>query len=183
MNNEYGYTLMHAKSRSRYHGGFTTINGRPNNTSAYNHDYYEKNKHKWNKKGQTMGGFIGDKANNLFSKWRKQALDSISDFMVDLSMLYLEKMMKDQRLKDLKVDQLVYDTFSPVINKMVNEAVDGAMDRMSKNAAKIATDTVNEVTKNAAKNATNAAADAVNNTNLNDVANNAMDWLNKQKRK
>lgn len=34
-------------SKSRYNGGFTTVNGRMNNTSEYNHDYYLKNKEKW----------------------------------------------------------------------------------------------------------------------------------------
>ena len=35
------------KSRSKYKGGFEQKNGRPNNTRAYNHDYYIHNKDKW----------------------------------------------------------------------------------------------------------------------------------------
>lgn len=35
------------KSKSRYKGGFEQKNGRPNNTRAYNHDYYIHNKDKW----------------------------------------------------------------------------------------------------------------------------------------
>lgn len=45
----YNLVLAHSsgRSRSRYSGGFTTVNGRLNNSSAYNHDYYVKNKDKW----------------------------------------------------------------------------------------------------------------------------------------
>ncbi len=32
---------------SKYQGGFQTVNGRLNNTSAYNHDYYIRNKYRW----------------------------------------------------------------------------------------------------------------------------------------
>lgn len=40
--------LWHAR-RSQYSGGFKVVNGRKNNTSEYNHNYYEKNKQKWRK--------------------------------------------------------------------------------------------------------------------------------------
>ena len=36
-------------NRSKYEGGFITKNGRSNNSQAYNHDYYMRNKDKWNK--------------------------------------------------------------------------------------------------------------------------------------
>lgn len=36
-------------NKSKYEGGFITKNGRPNNSQAYNHDYYLKNKDKWRK--------------------------------------------------------------------------------------------------------------------------------------
>jgi len=36
-----------SSSSSKYSGGFTTVRGRLNNTKAYNHDYYLKNKSKW----------------------------------------------------------------------------------------------------------------------------------------
>lgn len=39
--------LMHS-SKSKYKGGFVSKNGRMNNSSAYNHDYYINNKEKWN---------------------------------------------------------------------------------------------------------------------------------------
>ena len=52
-----GNFLAHAtKSRSKYAGGFK--NGK--NTSAYNHDYYLKNKAKWIKKGDVQGSFDED---------------------------------------------------------------------------------------------------------------------------
>lgn len=47
-----GATLQHAAVRkrgSKYKGGFKSVNGRLNNTSEYNHDYYVHNKDKWNK--------------------------------------------------------------------------------------------------------------------------------------
>lgn len=34
-------------NKSKYEGGFITKNGRSNNSPAYNHDYYMKNKDKW----------------------------------------------------------------------------------------------------------------------------------------
>ena len=48
----YNLVLAHSSdggSKSKYSGGFKTVNGRKNNTSEYNHDYYQKNKHKWKK--------------------------------------------------------------------------------------------------------------------------------------
>lgn len=48
----YNLVLAHSSdggSKSKYSGGFKIINGRKNNTSEYNHDYYQKNKHKWKK--------------------------------------------------------------------------------------------------------------------------------------
>lgn len=47
-----GATLQHAAVRkrgSKYKGGFKSVNGRLNNTSEYNHDYYIHNKDKWGK--------------------------------------------------------------------------------------------------------------------------------------
>ena len=54
MQNKFTYNLVLAHSsdggsKSKYSGGFKTVNGRKNNTSEYNHDYYQKNKHKWRK--------------------------------------------------------------------------------------------------------------------------------------
>ena len=45
----YNLVLAHSStgSKSKYSGGFQVKNGRKNNTSAYNHDYYIKNKEKW----------------------------------------------------------------------------------------------------------------------------------------
>ena len=42
--------LYHARRRSKYKGGFVKVNGRSNNSAAYNHDYYENNKAKWKQK-------------------------------------------------------------------------------------------------------------------------------------
>ena len=58
MQNKFTYNLVLAHSsdggsKSKYSGGFKTVNGRKNNTSEYNHDYYQKNKHKWNKKAHS----------------------------------------------------------------------------------------------------------------------------------
>lgn len=39
-------------SKSKYAGGFEMKNNRLNNTKAYNHDYYMKNKEKWSKDGK-----------------------------------------------------------------------------------------------------------------------------------
>lgn len=45
------------KSRSRYQGGFVKKNGRLNNSSAYNHDYYINNKNKWAHSRVRSSGF------------------------------------------------------------------------------------------------------------------------------
>ena len=49
--NKYTYNLVlsHSGSKggSKYAGGFVQVGGRKNNSSAYNHDYYMKNKSKW----------------------------------------------------------------------------------------------------------------------------------------
>lgn len=49
--NKYTYNLVLAhsgsKGGSKYAGGFVQVGGRKNNSSAYNHDYYMKNKSKW----------------------------------------------------------------------------------------------------------------------------------------
>lgn len=51
MINKYRGILIHSgtKSKSKYKGGFVSKNGRLNNSKEYNHDYYLKNKEKWNK--------------------------------------------------------------------------------------------------------------------------------------
>lgn len=41
--------MSRIRSNSRYKGGFVRVNGRTNNSVAYNHDYYESNKDKWKK--------------------------------------------------------------------------------------------------------------------------------------
>jgi hypothetical protein len=42
---------------SKYQGGFVKTNGRSNNSPAYNHDYYMRNKSKWKvKKGSSGNG-------------------------------------------------------------------------------------------------------------------------------
>lgn len=46
MSNNYSF-LIHKDSKAKYKGGFKMQNGRMNNTSAYNHDYYTKNKFRW----------------------------------------------------------------------------------------------------------------------------------------
>ena len=54
-----GATLQHAAIRkrgSKYKGGFKSVNGRLNNTSEYNHDYYVHNKDKWNKESGVRTG-------------------------------------------------------------------------------------------------------------------------------
>ena len=55
---------MPKQSHSKYKGGFITVNGRANNSVAYNHDYYESNKDKWakfyNKKKKKKYGKIAD---------------------------------------------------------------------------------------------------------------------------
>lgn len=54
----YGGYLMHSgKSKSKYKGGF--VNGK--NTSAYNHDYYMRNKEKWK---DNEDGEDGERPNN-----------------------------------------------------------------------------------------------------------------------
>ena len=39
--------MTNSSKKSRYKGGFKKVGSRFNNTSEYNHDYYEKNKDKW----------------------------------------------------------------------------------------------------------------------------------------
>lgn len=41
--------LIHKQSHASYPGGFKKVNGRMNNSPAYNHAYYEDNKDKWPK--------------------------------------------------------------------------------------------------------------------------------------
>lgn len=41
--------LIHKQSHASYPGGFKKVNGRMNNSPAYNHAYYEDNKEKWPK--------------------------------------------------------------------------------------------------------------------------------------
>lgn len=65
MNSKFSYKLIlahsaAARSRSRYSGGFTTVNGRLNNSSAYNHDYYTKNKEKWKDNRDSSSSKRGD---------------------------------------------------------------------------------------------------------------------------
>ena len=48
------------KSRSRYQGGFIKKNGRSNNSSAYNHDYYMRNKDKWKTTSSRSSNDFGD---------------------------------------------------------------------------------------------------------------------------
>ena len=57
----YSNELSHSgrKSSSRYSGGFVKINGRLNNSRAYNSDYYQKNKEKWKLKGRPTGESTG----------------------------------------------------------------------------------------------------------------------------
>lgn len=51
--------LWHAKSKSKYKGGFKTTNGRKNNTAEYNHDYYTRNKERWRKKYNKVQDWLG----------------------------------------------------------------------------------------------------------------------------
>ena len=161
--------LEHKRKGSRYSGGFVTTNGRLNNSSAYNHDYYMKNKDKWGKKFS-----IKDSVKNLTNKWRDKAIDSISDFMVDVSVAYVNKLLNDDRFKDLNVDQIMYDKFSPVVNRMVNEAVDNATSRVQENlseaARKATTDAINSATKSATTNTANQVTDTIT------------DWMKKKNR-
>ena len=51
--------ILHSGTRrtgSKYKGGFKSVNGRLNNTSEYNHDYYVHNKDKWNKESGVRTG-------------------------------------------------------------------------------------------------------------------------------
>ena len=97
-------SLSHAKkSRSKYKGGFIKIKGRSNNSSDYNHDYYIHNKSKW--KTKLKGWF--DKAKATVTKYRNMAIDMITDFAVDLSMAYVNKMLSEENLGSVKIDEIV----------------------------------------------------------------------------
>lgn len=67
MTSAYSKVILHSsvKSKSKYKGGFK--NGK--NTSAYNHDYYLKNKEKWNKKKSSVGGWQDYTPQNLASQF------------------------------------------------------------------------------------------------------------------
>ena len=57
MYDSYGYLVHSVKGKlSKYFGGFKIVNGRLNNTPAYNADYYEKNKDKWPDYPSQKGG-------------------------------------------------------------------------------------------------------------------------------
>ena len=51
--------LYHARRRSKYKGGFKTVNGRKNNTAEYNHDYYTRNRERWRKKYNKVQDWLG----------------------------------------------------------------------------------------------------------------------------
>lgn len=146
-----GYLVHARKKQSAYSGGFVKVGNRLNNSSAYNHDYYMKNKQKW--------AFGSSKKKNIFQRWKDMAIDKITDFMVDLSVVYINKLLKDPRIADMKVDQIVYDKFSPVVNKMVDEAVDRAV----KNIGNKVKDEVSTQVNNAANNTTQSVTNYVNN--------------------
>lgn len=92
----YSLVLAHSsgRSRSRYSGGFTTINGRLNNSSAYNHDYYVKNKDKW--------------ADN---RVRSSRSARISDTKKKLA--YYQSVGEDQLFGDWSPDKYMYVQGSP----------------------------------------------------------------------
>lgn len=180
--------LSHAKKRgSKYAGGFTIINGRSNNTKAYNQDYYQKNKEKWqNSKNKISGSSkktkksLKDKVGDLLNGVRNKAIDSISDFMVDVSMAYLRKMLTEENLDSLNIDEILYNTVSPVADRVAEEAAtkaaDAAMKKVQDSAATVVQDTVKNVAKETAKQAEKEAKNTAN-----DVANQAWDWLKKKR--
>lgn len=55
--------LWHAKSKSKYKGGFKTTNGRKNNTAEYNHDYYVQNR------DRILRDKLKKKGYNAFQDW------------------------------------------------------------------------------------------------------------------
>lgn len=58
------------KSSSRYQGGFIKKNGRTNNSSAYNHDYYIKNKNRWkNVSSNSSNDFADGEYEKLHAEW------------------------------------------------------------------------------------------------------------------
>lgn len=66
--------------KSKYAGGFKTVNGRTNNTSAYNHDYYMKNKDRWSDNVDKWTDYDPDwgeqvRHKTTFSEWDVQCED------------------------------------------------------------------------------------------------------------
>lgn len=71
--------LIHKDSKSKYKGGFITKNGRKNNSSAYNHDYYLKNLFRWKKKDESdPRDDVGNKYDGS-SNLSKEEFDKLSN--------------------------------------------------------------------------------------------------------
>ena len=76
---------MPKQSHSKYKGGFITVNGRANNSVAYNHDYYESNKDKWKnlynqkkkKKYGKIADWLGFDERDEYKKAQKELKDAI----------------------------------------------------------------------------------------------------------
>ena len=163
-------SLSHArKSKSKYSGGFVKKGNRSNNSKAYNHDYYMKNKEKWSL------GLVKRRAkfkvDNLINSVRSKAINTITDLMVDISMAYMKKMLSDDNLGALGLDQIAYDTVmsekvSEAINSQVNNAVDQAMgtaaSRVVEKVTAPASNAVEQKKQEVAKSVANEASNFVN---------------------
>lgn len=66
----YSRVLMH---KAAYSGGFKQVNGRSNNTAAYNHNYYQQNKSKWKMYGKRHGnGYLDQQESDMFKDLEEQ---------------------------------------------------------------------------------------------------------------
>lgn len=93
---------------SKYIGGFVKVGNRMNNSKAYNHDYYLKNKHKWQKKNKFKSWI--DALSNSFSKTMK----SVSHW-VDVQSLVAKRRI--QRLLGKSFNKKVKDIANPILHK------------------------------------------------------------------
>lgn len=70
------------QSRSKYKGGFEERNGRKNNTSEYNHNYYVRNKEKWRKKYNKLQDWLGFDERDARDEAKEQFDDAWIDYML-----------------------------------------------------------------------------------------------------
>lgn len=70
------------RGKSKYEGGFEERNGRKNNTSEYNHNYYVRNKEKWRKKYNKLQDWLGFDERDARDESKEQFDDAWIDYMI-----------------------------------------------------------------------------------------------------